>query len=128
MLSKEEIRERAEYCYLVFHQLSCLRGEEGILPHEYLKRLEGSSLKLAEDPFICAVIEEDIKLGTPDGGLNYLTALYEGFTHAYCEVIEMKVEDLRDSIPADLLRKLATEVSAGRRKRIFIPPGVEGET
>lgn len=109
MLSEKEIRERAEYCYLVFYQLSCLMAED-VPPHKYLECLKHSSLKLGEDEFIRSIIEEDILLGVPDGGLQYLITLYEGFTHALCEVLETNVESIRDSIPKQLLEKLATEI------------------
>ncbi|MCX7816678.1 MAG: hypothetical protein N2317_04095 [Syntrophales bacterium] len=109
MLSEKEVRDRAEYCYLVFYQLSCLRAAD-VPPHKYLEYLENSSLKLGEDEFIRSIIEEDLFLGIPDGGLQYLITLYEGFTHALCEVLETNVESLRDSIPKSLLEKLATEI------------------
>lgn len=118
MLSREEVLQRAEYCFMVHFQLSCLQAEDVIPPTEYIKYLRKSSLKLAEDPFICIIIEEDLRRGVPDGGLSYLIALYEGFTHAFCEVLGMDVSTLRDSISPDFLKKLAAEVKVRyRRKR-----------
>ena len=49
-------------------------------------------------------------MGNPDGGLTYLISLYEGFTHAYCEVIEKDLSEIRDAIPKEFLQKLAAEM------------------
>jgi len=40
MLSKEEVRERALYCYSVFLQLSWLYGNNFIAPTQYLDYLK----------------------------------------------------------------------------------------
>ena len=110
MLSEEEIQERAKYCYLVFFQLSCLRSLELANPAHYLKVLEKSSLRLIEDEFILLTMEDEFRMGSPDCGLDYLITLYEGFAHAYCEVIEKQLTSIRDEIPGDFLKKLAAEM------------------
>jgi hypothetical protein len=38
--------------------------------------------------------------------------MYEAFFHAFCEVMQIDIEDLRDSIPRELLQKLASEMGA----------------
>jgi hypothetical protein len=111
MLSEEEIQERAKYCYLVSYQLSCLRSLELANPAHYLKVLEKSSLRLTEDEFILMTMEHEFRMGSPDCGLDYLMALYEGFAHAYCEVMEKQLTSIRDQIPGDFLKKLAAEMS-----------------
>jgi hypothetical protein len=113
MLSEEEIQERAKYCYLVSYQLSCLRSLELGNPAHYLKVLEKSSLCLTEDEFILMTMEDEFRMGSTDCGLDYLTALYEGFAHAYCEVLEKPLSGIRDQIPGDLLKKLAAEMDPG---------------
>ena len=110
MLAEEEIRERAQYCYCVLLQLGWLHDNELVEPHQYLDYLENSSLQLASDEFIATTISEALVLHQPDGGLNTLLALYEGFVHAYCEVLESDLEKLRKEISHDFLRKLASEV------------------
>jgi hypothetical protein len=110
MLSEEEIRERAKYCYLVSYQLNCLRSLELANPAHYLKVLEKSSLRLTEDEFILMTMEHEFRMGSPDCGLDYLMALYEGFAHAYCEVMEKQLSSIRDQIPGVFLDKLATEM------------------
>jgi hypothetical protein len=110
MLSEEEVGERARYCYCVFLQLGWLHDNDLIEPHEYLECLKKSSLQLGSDEFITATIEEALLLRQPDGGLRSVLALYEGFAHAYCEVLESDLERLSKEIPRDFLRKLAAEV------------------
>jgi hypothetical protein len=110
MLSEEEVRERAQYCYCVFLQLGWLHDNDLIEPNEYLEYLKKSSLQLGSDEFITATIEEALLLRQPDGGLRVLLALYEGFAHAYCQVLESYLERLSKEIPQDFLRKLAAEV------------------
>jgi len=110
MLSEEEIRERAKYCYLVFFQLSCLQELELTNIAHYLKVLEKSSLLLIEDEFIQMTMEEEFRMGSPDCGLSYLINLYEGFAHAYCEVIEKPLTCIRDEISGEYLKKLAAEM------------------
>jgi hypothetical protein len=116
MLPKNEIRQRAEYCYLVFMQLSRLRNNMQVAPEQYLDYLGRSTLRLAEDEFIRSIVEEELKMGSSDGGLGYLIALFEGFAHAYSEVLETPLEEIRDSLPADLREKLAAEMDRKLRK------------
>jgi len=110
MLSEEEVRERARYCYCVFLQLGWLHDNDLVEPHEYLEYLKNSSLQLDSDEFIAATIEEALLLRQPEGELRALLALYEGFAHAYCEVLESDMGRLSKEIPQDFLRKLAAEV------------------
>lgn len=116
MLTEDEIRERAEYCYLVYLQLSRLRENPQAPPERYLDLLGRSSLQLADDAFIRSVVEEELKMGNPDGGLTYLSALFEGFAHAYCEVLERPLEEIRDRIPAGLRETLAAEMEKKPKK------------
>ena len=116
MLSEEEIRERAKYCYLVFLQLSRLRENIQATPERYLDYLKRSTLRLGEDDFIRCIIEEELKMRNPDVGLTYLITLYEGFAHAYCEVLQVPLEEMRDTIPAALREKLALEMERKLRK------------
>jgi len=116
MLPENEIRQRAEYCYLVFLQLSRLRDNMQAPPERYLDYLGRSTLRLAEDEFIRSIVEEELKMGSHDGGLGYLIALFEGFAHAYSEVIEIPLEKIRDSLPVDLREKLAAEMERKLRK------------
>ena len=110
MLTEEEVRERAEYCCCVLLQLGWLHDNELVEPARYLDYLRNSSLQLASDEFIATTIEEALLLKQPDGGLRTLLALYEGFVHALCEVLESDMEIVRNEIPQDFLRKLASEV------------------
>lgn len=110
MLPENEIRQRAEYCYLAFMQLSGLRENQAIAPGRYLAFLKKSTLRLADDEFIRCIIEEELKMGNPDGGLGYLIALYEGFAHAYCEVLQVQLEEIRNGIPEEFRGKLAAEM------------------
>ncbi|MFZ2444881.1 MAG: hypothetical protein WAW37_00850 [Syntrophobacteraceae bacterium] len=110
MLPEAQIHERAEYCYCVFMQLSWLYGNHGIEPARYLERLRNSTLDLATDAFVVMTIEEALMEGRPDGGLLSLLALYEGFTHAFCEVLETTMDEVGEGIPPELLQKLAEEM------------------
>jgi hypothetical protein len=116
MLPENEIRQRAEYCYLVFLQLSRLRDNMQVAPERYLDYLGRSTLRLAEDEFIRSIVEEELKMGSHDGGLGYLIVLFEGFAHAYSEVLEIPLEEIRDSLPVDLREKLAAEMERKLRK------------
>ena len=110
MLTESEVKERAEYCYLVFLQLSCLRANGKAEPARYLDCLKRSTLRLSEDEFIRTILDEELKMGTADGGLGYLIALYEGFAHAYCEVLQRPLEEIRDVIPKAFREKLTKEM------------------
>jgi hypothetical protein len=110
MLTEEEIRERAQYCNCVLLQLGWLHDNELVESHQYLAYLENSSLQLAGDEFITTTIAEALAMRRPDGGLSTLLALYEGFVHAYCDVLECDRERLNREISPDLLRRLASEV------------------
>lgn len=110
MLSEDQVRERAKYCYLVFLQLSWLHSNDDIPPEQYIKRLGESSLQLAADEFIVMTIEEALMENMPDGGLLSLMPLFEGFAHAFCEVLETTIDEIKQDIPNDLLIKLAGEV------------------
>jgi len=116
MLPENETRERAEYCYLVFLQLNRLRDNMQVTPERYLDYLGRSTLRLAEDEFIRSIVEEELKMGSHDGGLGYLIALFEGFAHAYSEVLEIPLEEIRDSLPVGLREKLAAEMERKLRK------------
>jgi hypothetical protein len=110
MLTEEVIRERALYCYCVLLQLGWLHDNELVEPQQYLDYLDNSSLQLGSDDFIKTTLEESLAMRRPDGGLGALLALYEGFLHAYCEVLESSHEEVCKEIPQDFLRKLASEV------------------
>ena len=110
MLSEEEVRERAQYCCCVLLQLGWLHDNELVEPHQYLDYLRNSSLQLASDEFVATTIEEALLLNQPDGGLRILLALYEGFVHALCEVLESDIEQLRSGMSRDFLHKLALDV------------------
>lgn len=116
MLPENEIRQRTEYCYLVFLQLSRLRDNMQVAPERYLDYLGRSTLRLAEDEFIRSIVEEELRMGSPDGGLRYLIPLYEGFAHAYCEVLQISLEKIRDGIPLNLREQLAAEMDRKLRK------------
>lgn len=115
MLSEKEIRERAEYCYLVFLQLSWLLSNDFIEPAQYLVCLKKSSLGLGDDAFIIETIRESLMMGREDGGLNSLLNMYEGFFTAFCEVLEIDSDDIRNGLSPDDLEKLASEM--GLRKK-----------
>jgi hypothetical protein len=116
MLPEHEIRQRAEYCYLVFLQLNRLRDNMTATPDRYLEYLKRSTLRLTDDEFIRCIVEEELKMGSHDGGLGYLIALFEGFAHAYSEVLEIPLEEIRDGLPVDLREKLAAEMDRKLRK------------
>jgi len=110
MLSEKEVCDRAEYCYLICLQLNWMLANESIPPEKYLEQIRKSSLGLAEDEFIVMSIEEGLRTGLEDCGVNNLILMYESFVHAFCEVMQTDIQDLRDSIPRDLLKKLAAEM------------------
>jgi len=114
MLSEKEIRERAEYCYLVFLQLSWLLSNEMVEPTQYLDYLKRSSLGLGEDEFIIETVRESIMLGREDGGLNSLANLYEGFFSAYCEVLEINSDEILSGFPVDDLGRYAAEMGLSK--------------
>jgi transcriptional regulator of met regulon len=110
MLTEKEVCERAEYCYLICLQLNWMYSNEAILPDKYLEQIRKSSLGLADDDFIVMTLEEGLRSGVEDCGVNNLILIYESFVHAFCEVMQIDVEDLRESIPRDHLKKLAAEM------------------
>ncbi len=110
MLTEKEVCERAEYCYLICLQLNWMLSNESLAPENYLERVRKSSLGLADDDFIMMTIEEGLKTGVEDCGIDNLILMYESFVRAFCEVLQIDFEDLRDSIPGELLRKLASEM------------------
>ena len=110
MLSKKEIRERAHYCCSVFLQLSWLYSNDFIEPIQYLDSLKNSSLGLGDDEFITQSIKEALLAGQQDGGLRSLIALYEGFTAAFCEVLETGMDDIKAGFSPQYQKKLASEV------------------
>ena len=112
MLTEKEVCERAEYCYMICLQLNWMLSNESIQPVKYLEQIRKSSLGLAEDDFIVMSLEEGLKTGLEDSGVNNLILMYESFVHAFCEVLQIETEDLRDSIPRELLQKLASEMGA----------------
>lgn len=112
MLTENEIMDRACFCYGVCLQLNWVLSNDLLSPPEYLKALENSSLGLAGDEFIRQSIGEALASGEEDGGLNSLIMIYESFTLAYCEVLEIGMDDLRQSIPPEHLSRLASEVGA----------------
>jgi transcriptional regulator of met regulon len=85
-------------------------ANESIEPVKYLEQIRKSSLGLAEDDFIVMTLEEGLKSGLEDCGVNNLILMYESFVHAFCEVMQIDTEDLRDSIPREALQKLAEEM------------------
>ncbi len=110
MLTEKEVCDRAEYCYLICLQLNWMLSNESILPTKYLEQLNKSSLGMAEDDFIVMTIEEGLRSGLEDCGVNNLILMYESFFHAFCEVLQIDLEDLRESIPRDTLQILASEM------------------
>jgi len=114
MLEESEIEERARYCYLVFLQLSWLHSNDCVQPDRYLEYLTRSSLGLGSDEFITLSISDALGLEhRPDGGLLSLISLYEGFTNAFCQVLQKDVEDIRAQIPSGFLKQLAEEMGVG---------------
>jgi hypothetical protein len=122
VLSEAEVRERAEYCCCVLLQLGWLHDNELVEPARYLDYLGNSSLQLASDEFVVTTIEEALLLDLPDGGLRTLLALYEGFVHALCEVLESDTAQLRNGISREFLRKLASEVGVEIRIEQYDSP------
>lgn len=112
MLPENEVMDRAFYCYCVCLQLNWLLSNDDVTPPQYLKILEGSSLRLGDDDFIYQSISEALVSGEEDGGLNSLITIYESFALAYCEVLEIGLNDLRDTVPPERLKTLAAEVGA----------------
>ena len=110
MLTEKEVCERAEYCYLICLQLNWMLSNAAIAPEKYLECLRKSSLGLADDDFIVMTIEEGLKTGAEDCGVNNLILMYESFVRAFCEVLQIDFEDLRDSIPKEAMKKLASEM------------------
>jgi hypothetical protein len=110
MLSEQEIRERAEYCYLVFLQLSWLLSNDFLEPSQYLEVLKKSSLGLGDDAFIVETIRDSLLTGREDGGLSSLLNLYEGFFTAFCEVLQIRSNEISEGISPDDLEKLAAEM------------------
>ena len=110
MLTENEVIERAEYCYLICLQLNWMLSNESIEPANYLEWIRKSSLGLADDDFIVMTIEEGLKTGIEDCGVNNLILMYESFVRAFCEVLQIDFEDLRDSISKEALKKLASEM------------------
>jgi hypothetical protein len=110
MLTEKEVCERAEYCYLICLQLNWMYSNEAIRPEKYLEQIKKSSLGLADDDFIVMTLEEGLKSGVEDCGVNNLILIYESFVHAFCEVMQIDVEDLQESIPRDLMKKLSAEM------------------
>jgi transcriptional regulator of met regulon len=51
-----------------------------------------------------------MKSGLEDCGVNNLILMYESFVHAFCEVMQIDLEDLRDSIPVETLKILSSEM------------------
>jgi len=117
MLSEREIRDRAEFCYLVFLQLSCLLSNDFIESSQYIDYLKKSSLGLGDDAFIIETIQESILMGREDAGLSSLVNLYEGFFTAFCEVLEIHPDNLKDVLSPDDFEKYAAEM--GLRKNPF---------
>ena len=110
MLTEKEVCERAEYCYLICLQLNWMFSNDAIRPEKYLEQIKKSSLGLAEDDFIVMTIEDGLRAGSEDCGVNNLILIYESFVHAFCEVMQIDVEDLQESIPRETLKKLAAEM------------------
>lgn len=113
MLSESEVEERARYCRCVFLQLSRLYSRDLVEPSRYLEYLNKSSLGLGSDQFISETIEEALAANQPDAGLLSLLTLYEGFTYAYCEVLEKSLEEIEETLPPGLLEQLAEEMEGG---------------
>lgn len=116
MLTEEEVRERAEYCYCVYMQLNALLRNELLEPSRYKEYLKHSSLQLGNDEFITATIDEGLLEGLEDGGLGSLISLYEGFVHAFCTVLEIDVKEMVQNMSGDFLEKLVDEVSIRKSK------------
>ena len=110
MLSEEETRQRAAFYFCAGYQLKMLVRNDLRHPGEYLKLLERSSLKLAEDELIRTTIEEGVLSGRDDGGVTALITLFEGFLYALCEVLETDADTMAALIPPDFLDSLTREM------------------
>ncbi len=113
MLSESDVEERAQYCRCVFLQLSRLYSRDLVEPSRYLEYLNRSSLGLGKDQFITETIQDSLESNQPDAGLLSLITLYEGFTYAYCEVLEKSLEEIEKTLPPGLLEQLAEEMEGG---------------
>ncbi len=123
MLDASEIEERAKYCYCAFLQLSWLYSNDFAEPGRYMEFLAKSSLGLGEDKFIVMTIEEAMMENQPEVGLRSLISLYEGFAHAFCQVLEQEVDEIGALISPDFLKRLAEEMGVGRWDRPQEPGG-----
>jgi len=112
MLPEHEVRERAEFCYCVVWQLKHLLRNELLNPSTYCDFLKRSSLGIGDDEFISHALEQGLLSGAENAGVNDLITLYEGFLHAYCEVLEADMETVAAGIPSDFLQILADEMDA----------------
>ncbi len=113
MLDPSEIEERARFCYCVFLQLSWLSSNDSVEPGRYPEYLAKSSLCLGSDRFITMTLDEALMENSPDGGLRSLIALYEGFTYAFCQVLEKDMDQIKAQISPGFLQKLAEEMGVG---------------
>jgi hypothetical protein len=123
MLAEEEVRERATFCLCALLQLGWLYDNDSVEPHRYLDYLKGSSLHLGSDEFLTSTIQDALAQQQPDGGLKPLLALYEGFVHALCEVLETDPQRLMKDISPEFLEQLAAEVGV----ELDFGGGVSGE-
>lgn len=124
MLPENEVMDRAFYCYCVCLQLNWLLGNDVVTPPQYLDILKDSSLQFGSDDFLVQSITEALVAGDEDGGLNNLITIYESFAYAYCEVLEISLDDLRQTIPPERLKQLASEV--GAEAKFSDGPGLNG--
>ncbi len=113
MLDVSEIEERAKYCYCAFLQLSWLYSNDFAEPPRYLDYLAKSSLGLGSDQFIVMTLEEAMMENQPQPVLRSLISLYEGFTHAFCQVLEREMDEIRALISPDFLKVLEEEMGVG---------------
>ncbi len=113
MLEASEIEERARYCYCVFLQLSWLLSSDLAEPGRYADYLCKSSLGLGSDRFIAMTLEEALMENRCEGALRSLVSLYEGFAHAFCQVLEKDMDEIRAQISPGFLKKLAEEMGVG---------------
>ena len=128
MLDAPEIEERARYCYCVFHQLSWLLSNDFAEPGKYADYLAKSSLGLGSDRFIIMTLEEGVMENRPEAGLRSLVALYEGFYHAFCQVLEKDIEEIKAQISPGFLKQLAEEMGVELRSQADTNrgPDIEG--
>jgi hypothetical protein len=110
MLDAAEIEERARYCYCVFLQLSWLLSNDFAEPGRYAEYLAKSSLGLGSDQFIVMTLEEALMENRLEGGLRSLISLYEGFSYAFCQVLEKDIDQIKAQISPGFLIKLAEEM------------------